>query len=238
MHHRTRLLLIMTASILFSLGLLSLRIVYTRSPIYAFLVWNLLLAAMPLGISTLLTRVKLLQRSSLTFAGLVGLWLLFFPNAPYILTDLLHLNASRGAPLWFDLILIASFSWSGLILGFLSLSDLQDVLRRRHGNTVSIVFAGAALTSAAFGIYLGRFLRWNSWDLMTRPELLLRDVADRVLNPLSHPTAVAVTVLLSVLLTLWYLAFRVVTAGGAAAEGKRGAAAAGADLRTGAVQAG
>ncbi len=213
MPRRTRLLLIMATSIFFSLGLLVVRMAYTSTATYSFLVWNLILAAMPLCLSSLLVHSRGLRRSWLTLAGTVGLWLLFFPNAPYIVTDLLHLTARAGAPTWFDLILIASFSWSGLLLGFISLSDLQEVLRSRFGPLTAGAFALGALTSAAFGIYLGRFLRWNSWDLLTRPASLLRDVAHRVLDPLGHPTAVAVTVLLSVLLSLWYLAFRTVTVG-------------------------
>lgn len=208
MPHRVRLFLIMASSILFSLGLLGARVAYTGTTIYAFLVWNLLLAAIPWYLSTVLVRTGSLRRSRMTLTGILGLWLLFFPNAPYIVTDLIHLTARTGAPVWFDLILIASFAWSGLLLGFTSLSDLQELLARRLGQTAAAAFALAALTSSAFGIYLGRFLRWNSWDLLTRPKMLLRDVADRVLDPLAHPTAVAVTVLLSVLLCLWYLAFR------------------------------
>ncbi len=220
MPRRIRLLLIMAASILFSLSLLGVRIVYTNTTIYAFLVWNLCLAAMPLGLSTLLVRVGELHRSRITFAGILGLWLLFFPNAPYIVTDLIHLRGGIGAPVWFDLILIASFSWSGLLMGFISLSDLQEVLKRRHGSLAASAFALAALTSAAFGIYLGRFLRWNSWDLLTRPTSLLSDVAARLLDPMAHPTAVAVTVLLSVLLSRWDLAFRTVAADPVVAESR------------------
>ena len=205
---RTRLLLIMAASILFSLGLLAARIIHTGTGIYSFLTWNLLLAAVPFCLSTVLVRFVRLQSSKLALPGVLGLWLLFFPNAPYIVTAFVHLKARTGAPVWFDLILITSFSWTGLLLGFISLSDLQEIIRRRCGQLTASAFALAALTSAAFGIYLGRFLRWNSWDLLTRPNLLLRDVAERVLDPLAHPTAVAVTALMSVLLSLWYLAFR------------------------------
>ncbi len=171
MPRRARVLLIMAASIVFSLAILAVRMVYTGSTVYVFLVWNLFLAALPLCLSTLVLGVRSLRRSRLRFAGILGLWLLFFPNAPYIVTDLIHLNRQSMAPIWFDLILIASFSWSGLLMGFVSLSDLQDVLRRRFGKLASIGFALATLTSAAFGIYLGRFLRWNSWDLLTvRPR--------------------------------------------------------------------
>ncbi len=219
MPRRARVLLIMATSIVFSLAILAVRMVYTGSTVYVFLVWNLFLAALPLCLSTLVLSVRSLRRSRLRFAGVLGLWLLFFPNAPYIVTDLIHLNRQSMAPIWFDLILIASFSWSGLLMGFVSLSDLQDVLRRRFGKLASIGFALATLTSAAFGIYLGRFLRWNSWDLLTRPTSLLSDVAARVLDPLSHPTAVAVTALLSVLLSLWYSAFRTALAEPSAESG-------------------
>ena len=207
---RTRLLLIAGLSVLFSFAVLGFRLFYTGSAGYSFLVWNLFLAAVPLVLSTLLTTVKALERSLPALLATLATWLLFFPNAPYIFTDLLHLRYSSGTPLWFDLILIASFSWCGLLLGFISLADVQELLRRRLGPWVAAAGAAAALIASAFGIYLGRFLRWNSWDLLSQPTRLARDVAERVLNPLSDPKAVAVTLLLSVLLSLWYLTFQTV----------------------------
>ncbi len=207
---RTRLLLITGVSALFSLALLAFRRFYTGDGSYTFLAWNLFLAAIPFFLSSLLVGVSALQRRRPAFLATLGAWLLFFPNAPYIVTDLLHLRYRTGAPPWFDLILLVSFSTCGLLLGFLSLSDVQDVLRRRVGALAASVFAAAALVAGAFGIYLGRFLRWNSWDLLSQPAQLLRDVAGRVLNPLSDPKAVAVTALLSIRLSLWDLTFQTV----------------------------
>jgi uncharacterized membrane protein len=100
-----------------------------------------------------------------------GLWLIFFPNAPYILTDLLHLAHPRpDVPLWFDVLLLLWFAWTGLSLGMVSLVMMQDIVRREFGRLTGWVFVGSVGLLGALGIYIGRFLRWNSWDLIFAPR--------------------------------------------------------------------
>lgn len=99
------------------------------------------------------------------------LWLIFFPNAPYILTDLQHLGqastnaslwSSANVPLWYDVILLVWFSWTGMLLGIVSLNLMQEIIRREFGRWFGwlFVFSVAGLSSA--GIYVGRFIRLNS----------------------------------------------------------------------------
>ena len=195
---------LLLASIAFGFLLVAARSLRSEEFFFGFLIWNLFLAAVPLGISRLI-RARAARLGALPLLALAALWLLFFPNAPYILTDLFHLEERRGVPLWYDLVVFLTFAWNGLILGFLSLRDVQEVLSRRFGHWLSWLAAFAALFLGSFGVYLGRYLRWNSWDLFTQPRLLLSDLAPRLLDPLAHPEAWGMTLVFTVFLTLCYL---------------------------------
>jgi uncharacterized membrane protein len=182
------------------------RVLYTRSLSYAFLVWNIVLAWVPLLIAWTLHVTE--ESGHATRARgllLLSLWLLFFPNAPYIITDFLHVSPRAGVPMWFDVLLVMSFAWNGMMLGFLSRFLVHDVVRRRRGRIAGWVVSIGALLLAAFGIYLGRFGRWNSWDLLARPHELLTDVVVRLSHPLSHPRTLAVTLSYGTFLVLAYL---------------------------------
>lgn len=103
-------------------------------------------------------------------------WLAFFPNAPYIMTDFQHLaNSSSDAPLWFDVILLIWFSWTGLLLGIVSLYFMQEIVRKNFGKLLGWVFTFSVSLLSSIGIYLGRFLRWNSWDILNNPIQILRE---------------------------------------------------------------
>jgi uncharacterized membrane protein len=184
--------------------LLFIRIARTGSPMYAFLVWNLFLAAIPAAAAGLLVRA----RTKLGRTILAGVWLAFLPNAPYLVTDLMHLRLSSAAPVWFDIALLVSCAATGLLLGYTSLADVQRLAARRFGEAVSWLCAAVTLVLCAFGIYLGRFLRWNSWDILTDPSGLFTDIGMRLLYPLSHPRTLAVTLVYGGGLIVGYVAFR------------------------------
>lgn len=207
--NRIKLSAVLGLSMLLSLALIVFRIHYSQSPVFRFLLWNLFLAAIPFGISTalLLLPKRLLSQGLLAVAGSV--WLLFFPNAPYILTDLFHLHPRSGIPLWFDLILLLSFAWNGLMLGFISLKDMQEILSEKFGAISGWFFCGFSLFLGSFGIYLGRYLRWNSWEIFTNPQPLLIDILDRIQDPMTHPRTVGMTLLFSAFLFLSYLTLKV-----------------------------
>ena len=141
----------------------------------------------------------------------MGAWLLFFPNAPYVLTDLIHLDGKQSplVPEWYDLAMILSVALTGLIIGFLSLERVQGYIAQRTGVPWSWCFVVVVMFLSGFGIYLGRFLRWNSWDILTRPLPLLSDVADRFLHPFDHPRTMVVTFLFGIFLTLGLSGFPV-----------------------------
>ncbi len=179
---------------------LAVRAVYARSTGYSGLVWNLFLAWLPMLGALLaynLGRRGRWQDWLLVLPCLV-FWLLFFPNAPYILTDILHLQPRGNVPLWYDLILLISFAWTGAFLGLISLYLMQSLVRRSAGVTISWLFALGVLALSGFGVYLGRFPRWNSWDVLANPSGLLLDIAHLV----RHPVANAPTFVFSALFAL------------------------------------
>jgi uncharacterized membrane protein len=172
---------------------------------FLFLIWNLLLAWVPYCISLVLERSSRRFNSGILTCLLLVSWLLFFPNAPYILTDFLHLRNRAPIPYWYDLMLLASFAWTGLILGLLSLYEVQLFLRKRIGNWLSWLSAVAAIFLCGFGIYLGRFLRWNSWDVLTQPTALAAELFDMICHPSSAGNELGIALVLSVFLLLAYL---------------------------------
>jgi uncharacterized membrane protein len=154
-----------------SLFLFRLRTLLSDSTDYAFLVWNIFLAWIPLGFAYAASVYAQKRRSILWTVMLAGiLWLVFFPNAPYILTDLQHLGIPKaGAPLWFDMLLILWFAWTGLLLGLISLFLMHSIVIREFGRITGWGFVLTVGVLCSLGIYIGRFLRWNSWDLFLRP---------------------------------------------------------------------
>ena len=152
------------------------RVVLTWRGQHLYLVWNLFLAWIPV---LLALRVEELERRGISkgwrFWTAVGAWLTFFPNAPYIFTDLTHLKLATRLHWWTDLIIILFFAVTGLVLAFLSLHRMQTVVSRRHGWRVSWVFVFGVAFLSGFGVYLGRFERWNSWDVLVNPLGLLTD---------------------------------------------------------------
>jgi uncharacterized membrane protein len=153
-----------------SLALIGLLVVWTKNFHYGLLVWNLFLAWLPL-LFALLARDTFRSQPQGTwrFYGWAGLWLLFFPNSLYIFTDLIHLWLSFRLHFWIDLTLILLCALTGLVLGFVSLYLMQSVVAQRFGRVTSWLFVALMAGLGSFGIYLGRFLRFNSWDVLLRP---------------------------------------------------------------------
>ncbi|MDX1942156.1 MAG: DUF1361 domain-containing protein [Saprospiraceae bacterium] len=205
---RFRLIILLGISMIFSVIMSIFRVWHTETLMYAFLVWNLFLAAIPYGISTLLILYPHLQKRAFIFWSLMVIWLLFLPNAPYIFTDLFHLRPRQDVPLWFDLLLLLSFAWNGLMLGYLSLLDIQEIIIKKISWRSSWILVIGVLLLSAFGVYLGRYLRWNSWDLFLNPLPLFQDIFDRFIHPFAHPRTWGVTFGYGTFLILGYLILR------------------------------
>jgi uncharacterized membrane protein len=176
------ILALVLASIL-SCALVIVRAYYAGTTAYLFFFWNLFLAWVPLGAALTFYGLAARRSRHWPFALVAAaIWFLFFPNAPYIVTDIVHLRVMPPVPYWYDIICVMAFAQTGLFLGYLSLYLMQEVIRAWMGRWVGWLFALTMLGLSAFGVYLGRFLRWNSWDALANPIVTLRDVA-RVANP-------------------------------------------------------
>ncbi|MGZ3932550.1 MAG: DUF1361 domain-containing protein [Bacteroidia bacterium] len=182
----------------FAASLLAARIVKTDSIYYLFLCWNLFLAFIPYWISNYLKKQDLLL---MRHWPLLAVWLLFIPNSPYLLTDLFHLHAREGVPLWLDLILVISFALIGLVIFYRSLIDIFQLLKKQVADYWLRLMVPFTLWLIAFGLYLGRYGRFNSWDVMQHPFRL----AKRSAGILLHKDAIAFTCIFSVFLWLVYL---------------------------------
>jgi uncharacterized membrane protein len=202
---RIRLTGIILLSLLFSVLLIACRVYFTHKITFVFLVWNLILAFVPFLISSIIISTKSKSISKWTLGILFVVWLIFFPNAPYILTDLFHLKQRTGVPLWFDLIVILSAAWNGLILGLLSLDDLHGVISKRFSKAAGWLFVFGSLFLCGFGIYIGRYLRWNSWDVITNPITLFQELFNQLLHPTLHPRLIGVSVLYMAFLMIAFL---------------------------------
>lgn len=184
------------------------RVVLSRSWTYQFLVWNLFLAWVPYACSLWMAVLHEHHPRGWWYLILPGLlWLIFLPNAPYLITDLWHLDERPPVSMWYDIGLLATFAWTGCFLAIASLRSVQRVVHAFLGWVASWLFVAGALMLSGLGIYLGRFLRWNSWDLVTQPRSILADVAPRLLDPLGHRQAYGVTLMFAAFLLVCYLTF-------------------------------
>lgn len=164
---------------------------------YAFLVWNLFLAYVPVGM-VMIYKYHLRARSYRM--AMMGAWLLFFPNAPYILTDYIHLQSYSTL---LDFLLISIYALLGLVAGFYSLRVLQiDSRTLQNGLSIPVLFF---LTS--IGVYLGRFIRWNSWDIIEHPIRIIKDVFDLFMHPIQNGWALGFIGIFTLLLIVLYRLF-------------------------------
>lgn len=168
---RLTIIALLCGATLLSVLLFRMRTLLSGSLDYVFLLWNIFLAWIPLGFAHVATHFAWKRRYIVLSVPVAAtLWLLFFPNAPYILTDLQHLGSPKpGVPVWFDVLLIIWFAWTGLLLGMVSLFLMQDIVRREFGGIAGWFFVFAVGFLSSLGIYIGRFLRWNSWDMFFNP---------------------------------------------------------------------
>lgn len=192
---------VLALSIAFSISLLAIRILHTKNDAYVFYIWNIFLGIIPFLCSRkLATQTRMGLKSIL----LVGGWLLFFPNAPYLVTDLFHFTARSGSPAWFDMILVTSASWNGLALGIISLLQVEYFLKARFREKWVMLISYLFIFLCGYGIYLGRFLRFNSWDIVTNPFSLFSSIYHSILHPVQYTATWAFTLIFSCLLGIVY----------------------------------
>jgi len=188
------------------LVMLAARIAYSGTRTHLWLSWNLFLAWVPLLASWLIYRMRTRGGGRrLWLAALGVIWLAFYPNAPYLVTDVTHIRAETTVTLWLDVLVVFSFALTGLLAGFVSLYLLHDLVARARGAPAGWAFVLAVLGLSGVGVYLGRFLRWNSWDLFVQPWAVAADVAHGLLYPLAHVRSLAFSGLFAAFLALCYV---------------------------------
>jgi uncharacterized membrane protein len=172
---------------------------------YSFLIKNLFLAWLPYAFA--LAANFLFSRERRFWTGIVffsGLWLLFLPNAPYIITDFLHLQPRSGIPLWYDVGFIMSIALTGLFLGIASLRAVHGIIHYLAGPVVGWGFALAAIALSGVGVYLGRFLRWNSWDVVNEPLGIVLDSLRIFRYPLGNADQLGFIFMIAALMSVGY----------------------------------
>ena len=203
--HRFKTFSLLSVSMLFSIVLLMIRMKLTHSFFYLFLVWNLFLAVIPFAITAYLMSTPKLNKFWLVFW--FGVWLLFLPNAPYIVTDLLHLKISNTPFLWLDILVVLSFACNGLLLFFMSLKDMKGILFSLMKKTKVNYSITSILFLTGFGVYLGRFLRYNSWEILSNPKYLFIDIVNIIIQPFSNSEAWLFTLLFGSFLSIGFWMF-------------------------------
>lgn len=203
---RARVGVALAASSLASVGLFFVGAWSNQSFEFAYLVWNLFLAWVPL---LLVLQLEQMLRTKLwsSWATLLCtvLWLGFLPNSFYLITDYIHLQeVTPRVDLLYDVVMFSLFIFNGVLLGYISLYLVHWQLVQRVSARVAAMLVGLVLLISSFAIYIGRELRWNTWDILTNPASLLFDVSDRVLNPREHPQAFTTTVTFFILLASVY----------------------------------
>ena len=186
--------------------LLSLRILYTQSLTYTFLIWNVFLAFVPylLGRLYIITKVK----DGIILKTTIGvLWLLFLPNAPYIITDIFHLTNVDSAPLWFDTIFLMTSAILGLLIFYQCIKDFEQYITTNRSFVRRQLILFTIMILCGFGIYLGRFLRLNSWEVFTNPANIFTIIFDTLLHPLEHTKCWGVTLIYGFSLYIGHLIY-------------------------------
>lgn len=201
----TRLLLTLCASSLVSVLLLVVRMIVAGNGRFAFMIWNLFLAWLPvvfaLGFRLSLTKHRLQSWQNL---GLLALWLGFLPNSFYLMSDLIHLQSSGEASVLYDIAMMMSFIINGLILGYISVYIVHAQLLKKLPERTVMAILAVVFLACGFAIYLGRYLRWNTWDIVLNPFGILFDLSERVVNPALHIQTYVVTLSFFVLLSGTY----------------------------------
>lgn len=185
------------------------RLHFSETLHYFFMPWNLFLGLVPLLFSRLVRERVIQNKSRWIIPVYALLWLLFFPNSYYMLTDLYHFNIRPGMPQWYDLMFLLTFAWTGIILGMMSLWDIEAALRYRNRAKWIPFISTSLLFLAGFGIYLGRDLRWNSWDFFTNFYHVITDSIDLFVRPSLYQDAWGLILSMSIFLNIIYWSFRI-----------------------------
>jgi uncharacterized membrane protein len=173
-----------------------LRVIIWGKFSFVYILWNIFLAIIPFVISSLLLGInnqKKMNQITFVVAGII--WLLFLPNSPYIITDLIHIGEVRFAPDLFDSFLVFSSAWAGLLLGMHSINHMEQILISKYSKKIASIVIIKVMILVSFGMYLGRFLRFNSWDIFASPNSFFIAIKEIFTNKNDLKIALSYTVL-------------------------------------------
>jgi uncharacterized membrane protein len=190
--------------------LICARIFYSGSIRFIFISWNIFLAWIPYVLSSYFTVYRNRQKWKQFF--LFSTWLLFFPNALYIVTDLIHLEEATNVPLWYDAVLLFASSFIGLVMAFVSLQRAEHFLNAVLQKKLVVILIPIIIFTGSFGVYLGRFQRWNSWDVIHNPLALSADIFNRLVSPVDNLKTWAITIILTALYSMLYFFIKILPA--------------------------
>ena len=196
---------VIAASVSFTMLLLIVRIFLTGTDIYLFYPWNIFLGALPIFFSN-----KLFKKHTFDFKAVILLscWLLILPNAPYLVTDIFHFEERPPVPYWYDMLIVVTGAWNGMLMFIISLMQVEKylsrIMQKRWLNFSMVVL----LFLSGYGIYLGRYLRYNSWDIITKPATIASNSFNQVLHPFHNTSLWAFTFLFSSFLCLVYFSIK------------------------------
>lgn len=205
---KTELDFCLAASMLFSVVLAITGAIFGGNTILSFLIWNLFLAYVPYAISKWMQRNARWSENGFKFGIAFIIWLLFIPNSFYIITDLFHLGSFSNIPLWYELAMILSFAWNGLLLGILSVRQMEKMMEQYLSKRTELFFIYPVMFLNALGVYIGRYLRFNSWDVITNPFYLINDISNLVIHPIQFKYAWGMVICFSVFMSLMYLTIK------------------------------
>ena len=205
-----RLTAVLAAGSLVALTALGVRIHRTGSLWFLFMAWNLVLALIPYLLAWAL-RLRFIREKRVTvgFVAVALGWLVFLPNAPYVLTDVVHLG--NDVLWWYDLPLVMTFAGTAWLAGLMSLALVDEVLQQAVGRSFARGVVFCSCWVCGMGVYVGRFLRFNSWDVLQKPRALTTTVIERLVPPWSHPHAHVFALFFAVLLLGSYGTFALIT---------------------------
>lgn len=173
---------------------------------YWFMLWNLALAWIaPFFALWLVSRLSRTSWKHWFNIALTLAWLLFLPNSFYMVSDLIHVQQTGEVNVIFDAVLFSSFIFNGFIAGYIGTYLIHRELTKRLSVLQTYLAILGVFMLSSYAIYLGRVLRWNTWDALVSPAALLFDISDTILRPLDHLQAYVITFSFTILIGSFYL---------------------------------
>jgi len=205
---RTEVEKVLILCFIFSELMVTARLIISREIFFVFMGWNLFLGFVPYYISKKLETKPGWIENRWKFLAVFISWLLFIPNSFYIITDLFHLHQSDAMPRWFDLTLIFSFAWNGLMLGILSVRQMEKIVLNCYRLRYEFIFLFPVMWLIGLGVYICRYMRFNSWDLIANPFNLLSDIGYMFIHPFRNFSEWAMVGCFSVFITIMYISVK------------------------------